>query len=519
MVAHLVRLKLQLMGNSLRRSAWQVIGVTLGALYAMGLLVGVLVGLGLLALQGPELRAVVLVLGGSLLVLGWWLVPLVAFGADATLDPRRVAPFPIRRQDLVLGLGLASLVGLPGIVTAVAALSTGLTWWRSPIALLVGVLGGALGLLTCVLGSRLLTTALAAVVTRRRFREVSALLLMVPLVLAGPIVEALGRGLEDSADLLQRVHAVAAWTPFGAPWALAADVEAGRWGALAGRAALSVAVVGLLTLAWDRALTRALVRPSGGGSSARTAGLGPFGWLPGTPTGAVAARALTYWVRDPRYSAGVVVVPLMPFVLWFATGGSDVMLLVGPLTAYLIGWVISADLAYDHTAFWLHVASPLRGRQDRAGRVLASLVVGLPTSLVLALVSLALTGRWDAAVPVIGVTVGVLLGSLGVASAASVLVVHPVPRPGDSPFTSPPGGSGLMMLGQMAGSLALLVLLSPAVVLGIVAVLRGGVALAASSTLLGLLLGAALLVGGVRLGGRVYDRRPARLLAKVMSQG
>src|SRR5690606_8257249 len=142
--------------------------------------------------------------------------------------------------------------------------------------------------------------------------------------------------------------------------------------------------------------------------------------------------------------------------------GGDAMLVVGPVTAYLVGWVISSDVAYDHTAFWMHVATPLRGREDRTGRVLASAALGLPAAVVLALVSLALTGRWEATGPVLGVTVGVLLGALGVASVASVLAVHPVPKPGDSPFSTPQGGGGMAMITQMAGSLVLLVLLSPA---------------------------------------------------------
>ena len=39
MVAHLVRLKLALLRNGLRRSAWQVVGLAVAALYGLGAIV------------------------------------------------------------------------------------------------------------------------------------------------------------------------------------------------------------------------------------------------------------------------------------------------------------------------------------------------------------------------------------------------------------------------------------------------------------------------------------------------
>ena len=42
--------------------------------------------------------------------------------------------------------------------------------------------------------------------------------------------------------------------------------------------------------------------------------------FPGTPTGAVAARALTYWIRDPRYAQSLITIPLVPAVLFFWGG-------------------------------------------------------------------------------------------------------------------------------------------------------------------------------------------------------
>ena len=53
MVAHLLRLKLTLLRNSVRRSPWQLVGLGIGALYALGLVVALAAGLFFLRGQEP----------------------------------------------------------------------------------------------------------------------------------------------------------------------------------------------------------------------------------------------------------------------------------------------------------------------------------------------------------------------------------------------------------------------------------------------------------------------------------
>ncbi|HEY5554638.1 MAG TPA: hypothetical protein VIK43_06900, partial [Cellulomonas sp.] len=89
MVAHLVRLKLRLLANGLRRSVWQVVGLVVAALYGLGFVTGALAGLVALSTQDAEFIRTILVLAGALLVLGWWVLPVLAFGVDETLDPAR----------------------------------------------------------------------------------------------------------------------------------------------------------------------------------------------------------------------------------------------------------------------------------------------------------------------------------------------------------------------------------------------------------------------------------------------
>ncbi|MDT0165260.1 hypothetical protein Q9R32_06815 [Actinotalea sp. AC32] len=518
MVAHLVRLKLAILANGLRRSPWQVVGLVAALLYAAGVLAGVLVVLAVLSVQDVALRETVLVLMGSVLVLGWWLVPLVAFGVDATMDPDRFALLPVPRGRLLLGMALAALVGVPGLMTVVGSLGAALSWWRSPPAIVAGGFGAVAAVATAVVGSRLLTTALGPVLGGRRVRDLLAVVAIVPLVLMGPIVSTIEGGLVGLEERLPSVAAALGWTPIGAPWALPADVATGRWADAGLRAALCVAAVGALVVAWYRLLGVALVRPRRASSGrSRAAGLGLLGVLPANPLGAVAARCLVYWLRDPRYSSSVVVVPLMPVVLGFAGDGGPLLLASAPVAAYVFGWAVSADVSYDHTAFWTHVAAPVRGVQDRLGRVVAAAALGLPATLALALGTLAVTGRWEHTVAVVGVSVAVLATGLGVSSVASARVVVPVAKPGDSPFSTPQGGSGAAMLSQLAGTAILGLLLLPSGGLVVASVATGRVGLGVAGALLGLVVGATVLVVGVRWGGRLYDRRAPELMERLVA--
>ncbi|TGJ97513.1 hypothetical protein DLJ96_06045, partial [Actinotalea fermentans ATCC 43279 = JCM 9966 = DSM 3133] len=188
MVAHLVRLKLTLLRNTLKKSVWQTVGLVLGILYGLGVISMSLVGLTVLGTTAPEMAGQIITIVGSVVVLAWWIVPLFAFGVDATLDPQRFVTFAVPQRQLLAGLAVAGLVGIPGIVTLVASAGTALAWWRSPLATLAALVGALLAVALCVVGSRATTTALAPLLDSRRYREVLSIAAFVPLMLAGPII-------------------------------------------------------------------------------------------------------------------------------------------------------------------------------------------------------------------------------------------------------------------------------------------------------------------------------------------
>lgn len=531
MVAHLVRLRLTLLANTFRKSVWQAIGFILGALYALFIVVMAVIG----AVAGggvdAGLTGQVIIMVGALVVLAWWLVPVFAFGVDATLDPQRFVTFGIPRRSLLAGLAAAGLTSIPGAATLLAGAGVALAWWRTPWVLPFALVGSALAVALCVVGSRALTTALVPLLDSRRSREVLTVAALVPIVMLGPMISTIaqrldggGIGADEVRAAVGSIAGVLAWTPFGAPWAIPAAVHDGAWLLALARLAVSVVTLGVAWWVWDVTLARSLVTPpTSTARGGKGKGLGWFDRAPSTPTGAVAARCLTYWFRDPRYSASIAIIPLLPIVLAVAGGGIGggegfgLLLILAPLTAWILGFSISADIAYDHTAFALHVATGVSGRADRTGRVLALSVLAVPTLALFLLGTLAVAGRWDLAPMLLGLTIGLFGVTVGVSSVTSARLIYPAVKPGDSPLRQPQGAALPTMIAQGIGFAVTLVLALPVLATMIltlaVSPVFGWVTLA-----LGPVWGVAVCLLGIRFGGRWYDRRTPELLQQVVAQ-
>lgn len=519
MVAHLLRLKLTLLRNGLRRSPWQLVGLAFGGLYALGIVGALVVALVMLRQENNELAYTAVVLGGSAAILGWGIIPVAVSAADMTLDPARFTTFAVPMRQLLTGLALGGLIGIPGVATSLVALATVWTWARGFVPALAALLGAALGVLTCVVLSKVVTTATASLAASRRFKDVSGVVFMVPLILMGPIVAGVSQGISASAGFLPDFARTLAWTPLGAAWSLGGDVDAGRPGEAAVKLLISLLTLAGLAWCWKVLLERALVNPPYAGSGSRKGGkLGLFALLPATPTGAVTARALTYWLRDPRYGGSLIVIPLLAVVMFFQASQGDsfgILAMLGPLTAFLMAWAISADISYDNTAFALHLATGVRGVPDRLGRALACLILAVPVVLAFSVVPFMFTGSWEWLPGVLGLSVGILLTGLGLSSVVSARYNVAVPLPGDSPFKKPPGSVGQTMAVQFGGMGVLSILVLPEAGLIIAQSVTGNPVFGWLNLAVGPILGLVLFVVGIRIGGRWLEARGPEMLAQL----
>lgn len=528
MVAVLVGLKLRLLRNSLRQSAWRVVGLVLATAYGLFLVGLAVAGMVALRFTGVAVGPDVVVIGLTAVTVGWTLMPLLTSGMDDTLDPGRFALLPLRAGEVLPGLVVASLVGVPGLATVLVALASVVFWATRVLPALAGAAGAVLGVLTCVVLARVVTTSLGALLGGRRFRDSAAGIVAVLASLSGIT---LGMGLEavrrtpNAAELVGSLAALAGWTPFGWAWAIPADAADGRWGPAAAKLVLAVVLLVGLLRAWQTLLDRRLSSPieaRGGGER-----VGQSGWidrLTGSSTaGAVAGRCLRYWRRDPRYVTSVVMFLIMPIVLVVSMQlqrhsgkglGPVPWEFLGPFSlAMLVGLSTCQDLAYDGTAMWTHLTSSVPGRADRLGRLIALGVVVGPLFVVLQVAAAALSGRWDLVLPSTAVGLAAALGGAGVASWVGAILQSPTAPAGANPFRTSNGGGLQAVIATMVTLAASGIFAAPVVILAWIGLDQPWAAVAAPVVGLGIGLGSVAL--GTRLGGSHLDGHWPEVLKNV----
>lgn len=522
MVAHFVRLKFDLLRNAARREPRHLIGVLLMLVYGLGAAWFVTVGLAQLKGADPVFTGDVTVAAGTAILALFIIVPLV-FGVDDPLDPRQFSVFGMKPGRLAVGLGVASLVGIPAIVMTVVGLAQVVAWSAHPGASAVAVLCVPLIVATCVLCARITGSLASLFLATRRERETSGLIVLLGFVVASPIAVVMlsAQWRPSAVAALGKVADVTAWTPLGAAWAAPGDVAVGDSGAAIGKLLIAVAFLAGLWLVWQLLVKRMLNSPVRRQRVRPYLGMGWFRALPGTASGVIAARSLSYWGRDVRYRASFFILPFVPVVLIgvLAIAGvplSDLVLLPVTIMCFFLGWAtVHNDVAYDNSALWLHVSANVSGTADRFGRTvpalaLGALVIGFGSPL-----TAWLFGAPDALWTIVAVAACVLLVSLGVSSVVSAWTPYPAPHPGDSAFAQPQSGGSRASTVQVMSILAIAALAAPTVYFAVQSLgSRGDGQLLVA--LLGFGSGLAVLTAGVLVGGAIFQRRAPELLAYTM---
>lgn len=522
MVAVLVRLRFQVLRNTLARNPVQLAAVILGGLLAAMAVAVALAGLLLASAAPPEARQAVVVVGGSALVIGWLVVPLLFDGVERTIDPSRLARFPLRPRTLMAAMFVVGISWVPGIATVAVSIGTAAAWITHPAAAITAVLAGSVGAATCVVASRLVTSAMGALLRGRGAARIGlAALGVLPLALPLSLAAA-GRAADRTADAIGTVRGaveVLGWSPLGAAWSVAGRVATGDLLGAVGAAAVALGTLAGALLVWRLVLSgQTIVR---GGHSARTiAGgrLGPFAWMPSSPMGAVASRSLVYWLRDARQARQLILLPVLPvlMLLWWRLFGLEwVAIATGPIVASLLPMSAFAALSYDGTAFGAQIAAGVRGIHDRLGRALALLIIAAPATVAVQVAVAVIIGRSADLPALLGLSLGTLLIAVGVVSVSSARIVVPVARAGRNPFSAQAGSATASILASYAVALATVILLLPVIAVAIAALLLDAVALGWLALAAGIGLGVAAAVGGAVLGGRLLDAEAPAMLARL----
>lgn len=552
MVGHLVSLKWQYVLASFRRSIWALIGLIFAALYAGGMLFGLGSAYVIANSEVPEYGQLGALLVGTVVALAWAIVPIFFSGLDGTLDESRFVLFPIKPSTLQKGQFLGGFVGIPGIASIIAVLLGAIAFISQPLALVVYLICCVLGLANLMVWARLANRLGMALNDNPRIANtlmiVAMLLMMSAGFIFGGTITYLTKHWEEVLPYLPWLSV----TPFGSAFAVPYFMATGNMGVALGCLALTlVYLVGGWWL-WGKNLARSMANVGGSAHHASAAevaagDLGLFARFPATPRGAVAARTLHSFMKDNRLQLLTVSTAMLYLMLtvgmplFLSSVGSvkthvdfnginaaevnqiinsGVMQLFGfwmyfctVFTGYYMCYLVS----YDNTAFSLHVLSPLRGIDDRLGRLWGYSILMVPIVVVMVFVASAANGHLELFPIVLMHQLGVLAAAAGMGSVMDTFISPPVAPPGANPFKNPKNNEGfakqlllmltiiLVMLSALPGGISVIVYIFSTQ--DMLTLVFGG--------LIQLLIGAALLVGGVAWGGHRYDKVSSKMLERV----
>jgi ABC-2 type transport system permease protein len=525
-----VRLKLRLIGNGLRGRPARTVFFILGMVVGAGLAGGGFLGFLSSGAVKPDTGLVIATYVGSALVFGWLVFPVLLFGVDETLDPARFALFPVPRRTLAVGMLAAACVGIPAAATLLALL--GLTVAGASRAgvggALAGLAGAVLGLLLCVVMSRAVTSALAAMLRSRRVRDLTAVILALISASIGPLNLVLQATVKHaSLAPALRVARVLDWTPLAAGFVAPYDIAAGRPLLALARLAIVAVTVVLLLWWWSHTLESAMLGTvssgSAGGGAVRggaVAALVPR-LLRSARTGvsaAIVARDLKYWWRDPRRRSGLVSIlvggAVVPIALTLAARSRDNPGFPLPLalafSCAVSATILANQFGFEGYAYSVHVLAGVPGRTDLRARAVALTLIVAPVLLVVAVAVGLFAGAGGQLVPAVGTMAATLGAALGGATLTSVLAPFPAPE-GRNAFSSNSGSGsakGFLAFGVMLGAL---VAASPVLVASVL--LPGGLRWVVAPV--GVAWGVAAVQLAAYIGGDRLARRGPELLAAV----
>ncbi len=428
MVGLLIRLRGSIEAHTPpRRRGWLLAAGVLGLLAAASTL---WLGLRASAVPGAATDTIAFVL--ALWVAGQVGQAALA-GGDPVLPPELLALLPIPPRTLATALVVVTLRSPGTWITGVAlAAVVGHAAGEVP-AVVVGVLGWALTVALTVAAATLAGVAVAPSARRGHDAATAATALVLSAVaLAGTLLPLLAGtlGHRSSSALTAVVRALpSGWAPVAVDAAARGDAATVGL-TLGGLVVVTLGALAVLPAALARRIAGAAAPRRGRGHGRRRVAAPVLT----SPTGAVVAKELRLWVRDPLrltcllialvVSAGTAVLPV-------STSATTVLLPFGGLLWTVITAACASNLhGQDGASVWPTLLAPHSAGPDVHGRQLAWFVVTAPVAVVAGIVGTAASGHPWAWAWVAALTPALLLGGAGVLIYASVRVPLPLDATG-----------------------------------------------------------------------------------------
>ncbi|MDO5060249.1 MAG: hypothetical protein Q4D73_01310 [Actinomycetaceae bacterium] len=564
MAASLIKMKLRMAWNGMRREKWKLVLFIILGLYFLGIYGVTLTGIAFGAASGELVNYAHVVnfagiLGVSVVFLAWLIGPVVGYGFDDTLDPRRFSTLMPPNKKLGRALIVATMFGLGALLTTalILLLFIALVGAHNFVAAAVLLAITPVALYTFSLWGRALSTTLGHALmanSKRKDRTVFIttaifLAIMAPLglwinVLAANATVA---GVGKFANILL-------WLPLSAPFGIAFALSEGAWLQFAVQIVYAVVLLVAGQWLWNRTLApsmvgvaapvspqaqeaiaqgRHLVDPNlvkAEVTSAFDLGkelplLGGFLKLGmSSPLAAMSARTLQMRMKDPRISTsvlGLLIFPMMAVFMPKLQGGEFASSSVGfsfGFFMYFVPFILAMTIAtlpsYDSTSFWGYISVGLSGKADRLGRLFGSLpVVFFILPLSAALPAIFNTGTSFVSMLVTLFTVFAM--ALAVIQLVTTFWLPGVQPPGSSPLSTKGAGNQMIaFLLMMVGPIVVFVLYLP-VLLAFWFLATPGSVLEVVILLAGLLWGLAILAGSLLLSIKFFPKQAPHLLEQI----
>ena len=534
-----LRLKWTLWKRSYRKNIGKIIGTSIGALYALGGLAGLVflfLGTTLWAGEGELFPQIVRGLG-AVTVLVWFLIPVFAFGLDDTLDPRAFALFPRSAKELQPGMFAAAALSLPSIFTLLAigiATAFELLWlivfgqgagWivLGALALIPANLAG---LALCLLLPRAWFAHSASRASSRKGRELGGILGFMVMFGAIYAFSLTAQRIEDLdtawvREQLPRAVDVLAWTPLGALFSVPMDLAEGRVLTALLRALIGAATIVVVWLWWRRSIDLSLTSALTGDASSGQAKVSPLvpRFVPVGPFGAVMGKALRYWRRDTRYLAALGIYPVV-IVFFVAMGfitpeARPMMLGMAVFMCAMTGLSVSNEFGFDGPASWVNIVTGLPARANLLGRIATIAVLMVPAVVVITIGLPLLFGLPHLIPMTLLGALGAMLAGWGTSMVAGAMLPYPSSPPGTNPMKDKSASSSNAMLSMGISMVAVFVPMLPPLGVGIWGAVTDSLVLITVAGALALVIGVVVLLVGLRIASVRLEARYPDIFQKV----
>ncbi|MFH8518859.1 transporter [Streptomyces gelaticus] len=524
LVGVFVRLKLTLLRNGLRQSAGRRAAYITSVVFA--LLIAASQLLGLILMRGNAHAGALVVLLTGVLAVGWTVMPLFFPSGDETLDPSRLVMLPLRPRPLIAALLAASLVGIGPLFTLCLAAGSVVAVAHGAAGAAFAVVAAPLTLLLCVALTRAVATANTRLLTSRKGRDLavlSGLVIAVGLQVVNFGAQRLGQAgglaaLEPAADVVR-------WLPPASAVGAVDSASRGSYGQALVQLLLSVAALAALLWLWQRSLVKLMTAPDGSTLAAAGPGREKAGkdgsrlsaLLPQGRTGPVMERSLRYIARDPKTKAAWVTalaIGLIVPVLNALQGTGSIYFAC--FAAWMLGIQMYNQFGQDTSAFWmvaLTISSPRDAYLELRARALALLLITLPYTALVTVVTAGVLGDWGDLPEALGLSFALLGGMLATGAVASAHFPYSIPQDGAFKNVAP-GQAGLAWISIFGGMVSAGLLCAPVIAVTIWLHLAGLEQWLWLLLPVGAVYGALISWAGLRLAApRTADRLPEILTA------